>query len=140
MDCPHCSAPLIIVEHAGIELDYCLECQGLWFDAEELNLLAEALEFAADFPDVLDLPKADTREKPRPCPRCRKKMDKATIGEHEVLIDRCPRGHGIWFDRGELERVLEVRDIEVGGGGAQHVIRFLGGFVGERQREKGDDA
>ncbi len=34
-------------------------------------------------------------------------MKKALIGEGaEVLIDSCPRGEGLWFDGGELPRVL----------------------------------
>ena len=24
----------------------------------------------------------------------------------QVLIDRCPKGHGLWFDKGELAQVL----------------------------------
>ena len=131
MECPLCKVPLIIVEYAGIELDFCTECKGIWFDSDELNLLAEALEFAADFPDVVDLPSVRSKEKRRPCPRCRKKMDKASIGEQQVIIDRCPRGHGLWFDHGELARVLSGEPTERKDG-EQHVLRFLGGFLGEK--------
>ena len=24
---------------------------------------------------------------------------------HEVLIDRCPQGHGVWLDEGEVEHI-----------------------------------
>ena len=34
-----------------------------------------------------------------------------TIGEKEkVQIDRCGRHHGIWFDKNELEEVIEIFD------------------------------
>ena len=38
MKCPVCSLELIVVERNGIELDYCIQCQGFWFDAGEINL------------------------------------------------------------------------------------------------------
>ena len=50
MDCPSCSEPLIVVEREGIELDYCPKCKGLWFDADELELLNEALGLDAALP------------------------------------------------------------------------------------------
>jgi Zn-finger nucleic acid-binding protein len=33
----------------------------------------------------------------------------AGAGQDRVVIDRCPRGHGLWFDPGELQRVLASR-------------------------------
>jgi Zn-finger nucleic acid-binding protein len=35
-------------------------------------------------------------------------MRETRIGETDpVTLDRCPRGHGIWFDRGEIKRVIQ---------------------------------
>jgi len=36
MKCPVCNSLMIVVEHEKIELDYCLNCSGVWFDAEEV--------------------------------------------------------------------------------------------------------
>ena len=126
MDCPVCSTAVIVVEREGIELDYCLTCKGLWFDADELELLAEALKIDTPLPDIASLPKAQTAERSRKCPRCGKRMEKVAMGEPSpVVIDRCPRGHGLWFDAGELGQVVGRH----GSGGkaeGQPVIRFLG--------------
>ena len=42
------------------------------------------------------------------CPRCRVHM--AKVDENEVTIDRCPQCHGTWYDRGELEVMLEQEE------------------------------
>jgi Zn-finger nucleic acid-binding protein len=36
-------------------------------------------------------------------------MEKVYAGPKDkaILLDRCSRGHGLWFDRGELKQVLE---------------------------------
>ena len=79
MNCPVCSVPLIVVERHGIELDYCVECKGLWFDAGELRLLGEALKLDIEVPDIDSLPEVDAPEKYRRCPRCEKRMEKTSL-------------------------------------------------------------
>jgi Zn-finger nucleic acid-binding protein len=110
VDCPTCKGVVIIVEHERIELDYCIECHGVWFDAGELDLLLDrlALDGAAfTMEEIISLPEKQVAEKKRACPVCRKKMKKVIIGsDPEVLIDICQRGHGIWFDGGELSQVI----------------------------------
>jgi len=115
-----------VVERHGIEVDWCASprCRGLWFDAGELNLLAE--EAGHDLsPESLAHPAPDVRERPRRCPRCRKRMEKARIGapgEQGVIVDRC-RAHGLWLDAGELAAVMEV----LGGAAEGATVRsFLG--------------
>jgi hypothetical protein len=47
-------------------------------------------------------------EKPRRCPICNKKMEKVIAGDEssDLLIDRCRRRDGLWFDKGELDNIL----------------------------------
>jgi len=103
MNCPACGQPQVIVEHDGVELDLCLAGHGVWFDAQELGMLlgngAAALE--------KDLAGLRHSGHGRPCPRCDRKMELITVpGTEKVTLDRCPRGHGLWFDDGELEEIL----------------------------------
>ena len=110
MICPFCRSDMIVVERNKIELDYCTDCGGSWFDSGELELLLATLgvkDCGTFLGDVLNSPEAKTAEKHRRCPVCAHKMRKAGIGqEPRVLIDACPRGDGIWFDGGELDRLL----------------------------------
>jgi hypothetical protein len=104
MQCPACKkVPLITVEYAEVELDYCENCQGVWLDAGELELLMTG---DAALPALTDVPSGGGTR--RRCPRCSKKMAQRTSGgESSVEVDVCPRGCGLWLDRGELRQLLE---------------------------------
>lgn len=41
------------------------------------------------------------------CPICNTKMNK--IKKNHVTIDRCPKCLGIWLDKGELDKIVEIR-------------------------------
>jgi len=110
MICPVCKEAMIVVEHEKIELDYCVECYGVWFDAGELELMLKSLglptmEYGMD--SIMALQEKIVAEKKRKCPLCHRNMRKVTIGQDpEVLIDACPDGEGLWFDGGEVGQVI----------------------------------
>ena len=109
MDCPVCKkSAMIVLELDEVEVDYCTECEGIWLDAGELELL---LGGAAGSEALLaSFQAGKTDEKRRKCPICLRKMDKILVGDtdgHRELIDRCGHNHGLWFDRGELQNVLK---------------------------------
>jgi len=113
MDCPACENAMITLELADVEIDYCTECGGIWLDAGELEeLMADADKSRA----VLDSFKADpdNPEKRRKCPICDKKMAKVVVGDEQspLLIDKCVRGDGIWFDAGELDEIIEKASLD----------------------------
>lgn len=41
MHCPTCEQELRAADRAGVELDYCPSCRGVWLEAEELDKLLE---------------------------------------------------------------------------------------------------
>lgn len=125
--CPHCGAPLIILELDGVEIDHCPACGGTWLDSGELEQIAALSAAPADAgPGRLGeaLRRAgDGGKSRRRCPRCRRRLRLIRLGEAPpVTLDRCPRGHGLWLDRGEMERV--IRQFTEGTEGA------LAGFLG----------
>lgn len=132
MRCPVCHSDMIVVEHNRIELDYCRQCHGVWFDAGELELLLESLDLESlqvILDDVLELPEAQSGEKKRRCPICGRKMKKANIGQEPlILIDVCSRGDGLWLDGGELHQLItQAAGISRDKPAAQkRVIDFLG--------------
>ncbi len=127
MKCPVCQVPTYVVEHDRIELDLCPDCQGIWFDAGELELLLERGETAP-------LTAAATDEKTRPCPLCREKMNKVNIGPSQgVLIDTCPAGCGVWFDNNELQEL--TCDLSENGWQVQPRVRA---FLSEMFPSKGE--
>ena len=132
MKCPACSNLMIVVEHENIELDYCVDCSGVWFDAGELELLLETMQLegtSLSLDGILTSPEARSSEKKRKCPICRQRMKKATVGhEPEVLIDACQRGDGLWFDKGEVGQLItQLSDKPSQESDSQgRVITFLG--------------
>jgi Zn-finger nucleic acid-binding protein len=112
MICPVDKKDMFVIEYKQIELDYCHSCNGVWFDAGELELLLEAgglKDAGLTLGDVLLLPEAPTSEKKRRCPICANKMKKVKIGgEAGVMIDACFRHHGLWFDGGEVADLIKI--------------------------------
>lgn len=99
---------MITLELADVEIDHCVGCGGIWLDAGELELLMDDREKASQ---LLASFREDpsVAEKPRRCPICDKKMAKIVVGQAKppLLIDKCRRGDGLWFDRGELQDILD---------------------------------
>lgn len=132
MICPKCKSDMIVVEQDNIELDYCTDCNGVWFDAGEMDLLLQSIDIDSSgslLKDMLDAPETDSPEKNRKCPICGSKMKKPTIGDkNKILIDVCPKGDGMWFDGGELTELIKQLSSKLGEGSEsqRHVIAFLG--------------
>lgn len=130
MICPACRRPAIVVEYKNIELDYCPNCRGVWFDTGELELLLEAagIENPQSFIETeLGSPEVDTKEKKRKCPACLRKMKKAHIDKDcRIMVDVCYEGHGIWFDGGEVGQLVKSLGCQTGEAGPeQEVTDFI---------------
>ena len=130
MKCAVCKEPMIVVEHENIELDYCDNCSGVWFDAGEVELLMETIGMESTGLDSLHLAtEAKSTEGARKCPNCDKKMKKVALGHSpELLIDVCPQGDGLWFDSGEVGQLVAHLSAQVEGkeDSQERVIEFLG--------------
>lgn len=103
----------MIVEFQEIETDYCGKCAGLWFDAGELE---ELLRKTGALPDESILRMLAERGKVPPgrknlCPRCDRPLEQIELSCSDgscLVLDTCSRGHGIWFDKGELKQLLDM--------------------------------
>lgn len=125
MKCPVDKDDMMVVESRRIELDFCLRCSGVWFDAQELDLLITAVSKENQKKsenDFLTPRPAKVDESPRKCPICGRTMDKVWLGQDpKVLIDSCPQGDGLWFDGGELHQVIhQIKD-----DGKDDILSFL---------------
>ncbi len=107
--CPACDKPMVTLEWRGIEVDYCIGCHGVWLDHGELqSILGEGRKVESGW-----LPKEKSQLPPkktkRLCPRCDARLVEFQVeagDKGELKLDRCPHGHGLWFDGGELETYL----------------------------------
>jgi Zn-finger nucleic acid-binding protein len=113
MDCPVCKNAMITLELEDVEIDHCTDCGGIWLDAGELELL---LGEPAKARQLLNSFKTDPNciENIRKCPICNKKMQKIIVetSKPALLIDKCRRGDGLWFDKGELHDILNRAQLD----------------------------
>jgi Zn-finger nucleic acid-binding protein len=115
MDCPVCKNAMITMELAEVEIDYCTGCKGVWLDAGELEMMLDddgkAQKLISSFNKDIS-----GSENPKQCPICDKKMEHIVVGEEKptLLIDRCPKGDGLWFDNGELNGIIARAKLDEG--------------------------
>jgi Zn-finger nucleic acid-binding protein len=116
--CPDCEIRLLEGTLGGIRLNECGKCYGLWLDPNSFDALCRSTEQrSADFGSARWLPPKSTPGSDpvqyRHCPVCRQFMNRVNFARCSgVVLDVC-RGHGIWFDRQELQRIVQF--IEAGG-------------------------
>ena len=120
--CPVCDREMAVLELHGVEIDYCFSCGGIWLDSGELEELIgdekKSDKIIQLFKDVT----STNKEKKRPCPICGKAMKKVEVQmENPVIIDKCPKEHGIWFDKDELLKIVNSVNAE----GNDKVAGFL---------------
>lgn len=131
MMCPVCKKAMVVVEHQQIELDYCTQCRGVWFDSDELELLLESVKLESPeltIGSILGLPELPSSTRRRKCPICRRGMKEVAIGAPAINIDVCRRGDGLWFDGGELQALLQQLASQPAqeAGKERRVLAFLG--------------
>jgi Zn-finger nucleic acid-binding protein len=113
MDCPVCNNAMITLELSNIEIDHCVNCGGIWLDSGELEMLLGNPPLAKQLAESFEKD-TNSNENPRVCPICDVKMDKIVMGKTNstLLIDRCPKGHGLWFDKGELKNIFDKAHLD----------------------------
>lgn len=133
MDCPVCKNAMITLELTDVEIDYCTDCGGIWLDAGELEQLLGNPQHAEKLLDSFKI-NADSTERVRKCPICLKKMQKIVVGlsTPPLLIDKCRKSDGLWFDKGELQDILSRAQLDKD----SKIQKLLADMFGEKQNTK----
>lgn len=103
MRCPKCRADMELLEVDGVQVDRCLACQGLWFDAGEVDRLRDKAVAAA-----LDVGDAETGRTHNSvdhyrCPRCGGQMLRMVDPKQpHIWYEQCGECYGSYFDAGEF--------------------------------------
>lgn len=104
--CPACHSILEPVDYAGLHLDVCPECAGIWFDSGELLALARSSSGTMEALESKYQPNIEVlspEPKLKKCPR-----DSTALERHRydydspVKIDSCPKCHGVFVEDQEL--------------------------------------
>ena len=116
--CPRCHEAMQALRLGRTTARECGACGGLWLDLESLQRLSDDREERTGIVSVLAARVPTATMTPdvvryAPCPLCEKLMNRKNFAQSSgVVLDVCAK-HGVWLDRGELERVLGF----VSGGG-----------------------
>ncbi len=112
--CPKCNGALKRVEYEGLSNFSCPAGHGEWVNRDDLGEIVRRRqveiprEYFEEFeknsepkPIETELLESDTK-----CPACGALCKKVNYAYSSgILIDHCPRGCGVWLDKGELEKI-----------------------------------
>ena len=123
LGCPGCKNTMQLARVGVTMMHECATCGSTWLDAETfrglcLNREERGAVVALIGQGAAQKPGEVAGQTPRyvPCPLCTKIMNRVNFGRRSgIVIDIC-RSDGVWFERGELRRVLAFID----SGGLEH--------------------
>ena len=105
MHCPKCVRTTLKrykVRKTDVVVDACANCNGVWFDADELN---EVSPIACK---DLQLPN-DAKPTGMTCPKCHLQLAAFDYPQTYVEIDMCGECNGLWLYKSELKEIKIVR-------------------------------
>jgi PAT family beta-lactamase induction signal transducer AmpG len=108
MRCPKCRADMEQVVYEGTEIDRCTICNGIWFDAGEIEVLKNKQAAAIiDTGDATVGKRANTMDNYQ-CPRCSGAMVKVVDPQQtHIWYETCGSCHGSYLDAGEFKDLTE---------------------------------
>ncbi|MEM9158600.1 MAG: zf-TFIIB domain-containing protein [Verrucomicrobiota bacterium] len=117
--CPTCEVSLetITIKVKGkedVHVDRCPQCDGLFFDPNELQYIIKHSVQNVFQPNKKrlaalrqNIPQSRRSRHYIPCPVCKTLMNSMSYGyKSGIIVDYC-RDHGFWLDSGELRHLLE---------------------------------
>jgi Zn-finger nucleic acid-binding protein len=109
LTCPKCTSPMEKVTYAGVEVDRCVKCKGLWFDAREQERLKDVKGAdAIDNGPARTAATASTEPAPLECPVCHTRLIRMVDHEQpHIHFESCTVCYGVFFDAGEFRDYKE---------------------------------
>lgn len=128
MSCPRCESALGRITAAGVELDQCTKCSGIWLDRGEMAKLTfraeqqeiQSISDKAGYVSTLPPLKPGTKLS---CPVCKGEPGMVTLPVGGASVDLCQKCGGTWMDGGVLD--VALRTI-VGGVQSDKIDALLG--------------
>jgi len=110
--CPRCQEDLTTITLEGLELEKCTGCEGMWFDASELNSFIDGAQTPepSDIEAISDNQQqtgVQSKETALDCPKCDgvKLIAFEYDGDTGIELDSCPSCHGLWLDKNESKQI-----------------------------------
>jgi Zn-finger nucleic acid-binding protein len=115
--CPDCRQPLVARTAGVVGFSECSRCGGLFLGQEAFEAVAKDADARQRVRAFEAIPRKGAEPEKgfhyRSCPVCHKLMNRSNYGSGSgVIVDVCGP-HGVFFDRGELTRIVDF--LEKGG-------------------------
>ncbi len=107
--------PLKKMMIAGIQIDYCPKCLGMWFEKGELDSAKNNKDFALrwiDFDLWKNQKNFDAKLTEKKCPKDRSVLYCVKYQNSDIEIDVCNLCQGIWLERGEFDKLIDYLKAE----------------------------
>ena len=109
MNCPKCKMRMEVLTHAGVEIDRCTNCRGIWFDALELDELR-----ARPGTEIVDtghekIGAEYDEHRLTDCPKCgpRTMIHMVDARQAHITFEQCNVCGGTFLDAGEFRDMKE---------------------------------
>ena len=109
MECLNNHGKLEKVLFHNVEVDYCPECLGVWFEQDELRLAKDEKDKQLNWLDVdlwRDKGKFQISKIGKVCPSCRMPLYEVNYDDFKIKVDLCNLCKGVWIDRGEFKQIM----------------------------------
>ena len=115
VSCPRCSSSADIIDLAGVQVDLCCRCRGIWFDKGEIQIMESNLSDQVVGEQTRVLLQSLNRQGALPqdkfylkCPVCTFLMNRKTyLSSSGIMLYRC-NDHGTWLDNNEAIRFVQL--------------------------------
>ncbi|MFO0913616.1 MAG: zf-TFIIB domain-containing protein [Pirellulales bacterium] len=109
MKCPHCQIDLSREVVAGVELDRCEVCHGLWLDDLELGTVV-CSSVPSEITGRLSVTPDRLRSEAIECPKCAAELRQNNYAyDSGITVKKCGRCGGVWLESGQLAQLVAYR-------------------------------
>ncbi len=109
MRCPKCRSDMEQIDVDGIEIDRCITCSGIWFDAGEAEALRNKKAAAAIDTGDANIGKIQNAIDHYRCPRCGGSMVRMVDPQQtHIWYEKCGSCLGTFFDAGEFKDLSQL--------------------------------
>lgn len=129
MNCPVCRENLAETMRDGVAVVSCPACGGLWVGEKQLEEIEGREDRFLRWLDLdlwKDFEEHDIGPSERLCPSCGENLHRIEHREIGAVIDICTRCRAVWFDAGELERVLHYLEEKIDNETVAEYLKELG--------------
>lgn len=109
MNCPKCQMAMETLTHAGVEVDRCTNCRGIWFDAVELDELRSTPGAEVIDTGNQNLGQEYNKQDRFPCPKCQGNTMIRLVDPQQphIWFEQCKVCGGTFLDAGEFRDLRE---------------------------------